>query len=256
MHIRLRGKTYIVGRKAKAAYRAKMLGGLRNLARAASKKERVTNPIDLNKEFEQLFAIMGAEDSPFGQTDMSPRDRIIAVTSFMAELMRWCITIKMAYSRGGWPSQTGLDGIFEGTAPLSTFADRIRFCAAFGLLSPDIRGDLGTLKDIRNELAHSFTIWTWNDPWLAEKAKSLILKFPIRDSDYKHTIEHRVMCSSWSIVIVLLHIGIYLTEQQRVMSEHSGAVNKKALDVLRDSFRKMGFPEEIIPPDTFGEKTL
>jgi DNA-binding MltR family transcriptional regulator len=250
MRFKWKGTIYHFGRKAKAAYMERMAERSRNISKVVSKPIANDSPIDLKKEFEDLLAVSQPEatDSPFAD-GLHARDRIIRVTSYLAELLRYCITLKMAFSRGELPSRTAMDSIFEGTGTLSSFADRIRFCSTFGLLPDLMKGDIGILKEIRNEVAHSFGRVDFDDPWIAKRCADLTLKMALDRKSYKTEAELKFMNSSMFVMFVLYHICGHLIEQKKVMNEFSEITHHRALVRLNASFRKMGWPENPLPPE-------
>lgn len=58
-------------------------------------------------------------------------------------------------------------------APLSTFASKIRFLHALGMLPSDMRADLNTIKDIRNGFAHARKKFTFSTPEFSRKCLGL-----------------------------------------------------------------------------------
>jgi Domain of unknown function (DUF4145) len=66
-----------------------------------------------------------------------------------------------------------------GIAPLGTFAIRIKFARAFGLIKPSMAKALHAIRVVRNEAAHAEVAFDWND----EQTKKLfrLAKFAFDD---------------------------------------------------------------------------
>ena len=145
MRIKFRKKIYIFGLKAKIAHRKAIRQRARDFAKMAKafRASQTDSPIDIEAEFQDLIQAFVGENSPL-VIKMTARERIITVTSFIDELLKLVITLKMAASRGSFPSKTMMNSVFEGTTVLSGFGDRIAFGSAFGLIPAEIKGKSDT----------------------------------------------------------------------------------------------------------------
>jgi DNA-binding MltR family transcriptional regulator len=63
--------------------------------------------------------------------------------------------------------------LFEGTAPLSAFSDRIKMAYYLGKISKECRADLDTIRGIRNDFAHHATIISFDDQSIADRCRNL-----------------------------------------------------------------------------------
>jgi DNA-binding MltR family transcriptional regulator len=63
--------------------------------------------------------------------------------------------------------------LFSGYGPLSTFSAKIDIAYAFQIIPDDMLGDFRTIKDIRNEFAHTDKLIHFNSPELEPLIKQL-----------------------------------------------------------------------------------
>ena len=251
MRIKIGKKVYLFGAKAKAKHRADRLRWAREIARLAKEAKKPSeNPIDVSVEFSRFLEGLKTGASPF-TTKMSARERIITVTSYLDEELRFCITLKMSSSRGSLPSKSTLTSIFEGTGALASFSDKISFCAAFGLLPNELKGDLNILKDIRNQYAaHTFLPVTFDDPLIVARCNDLQRKLGIADNEFENESERRFVESAWMIVMIMLLIILILIQEHKFISKNMD----KALDAAKEQwngiFKNSGW---TIPPDPMPE---
>jgi hypothetical protein len=110
MRIRWRGKTYIFGPKAKAEYRARAAAQADAFFKLAKLKPDANVPFDLQAELQEFNKLLSGPESPLSREGVSARERIIIVTSFIAEQLKWCLVFKL----GRIPSNAEMDEVFEG----------------------------------------------------------------------------------------------------------------------------------------------
>lgn len=63
--------------------------------------------------------------------------------------------------------------LFEGTAPLASFATKARVCHALGIVGPKTYHDLETINDIRNAFAHAPRAISLKSPKIWNRVKGL-----------------------------------------------------------------------------------
>jgi len=71
--------------------------------------------------------------------------------------------------------------LFEGLAPLSSFAAKIKIARALNIVGPNVVKELQAIKDIRNQFAHSFHSIYFRQRIIAEECRKL--KTPERAND-------------------------------------------------------------------------
>jgi hypothetical protein len=66
-----------------------------------------------------------------------------------------------------------VDPLFRGFGAFATFSAKIKSCYAFNLIDEVTYNDLNTIRDIRNEFAHSYQTAVFSNQKIAEKVASL-----------------------------------------------------------------------------------
>src|SRR5581483_7544354 len=209
-------------------------------------------------EFSEIIAAANPDAfSPF-LSEMSARERIITVTSLLAEQMRMCITMQMTVSRGGLPSKTAVDAIFEGTSTLSSFGDRIAFMTGFGLLSDEVKGDVRIMKDMRNKFtAHTFGHLNFDTPQIAAQCQKLTLNVPISElAQIPNPNERKFMQSAWAVYLYLITSLLLLTERQAIINRHGDEIHRNFILRVNSILSKIGLPEIDVPPEPSPDKCV
>lgn len=80
--------------------------------------------------------------------------------------------IEKRLARGNEVSKTLL---FETNAPIGTFASRITVAYALGIIGPKTKADLGVIRDIRNDFAHTVGSLDFSNRSVADRCKNLQL---------------------------------------------------------------------------------
>jgi hypothetical protein len=106
----------------------------------------------IGKEFEKLTASMRGGFS-FLKDELNDTTLVMMATSLIDEYMKFVLIVGFGPETR---SKKLLEKVFEGYGPLATFSSKISLCEALNLfIADDIRHDLGILRKIRNEFAHS-----------------------------------------------------------------------------------------------------
>lgn len=252
MRIRWRGRTYILGRKAKAKYRAGILKQAQDIARIARLKPDATAPIDLQKELAEFWKAFSGPDSPFSRPGSSARDRIISVTSFLDEQLKWLIVTKL----GRIPSNTEMGDIFEGYGLLGSFANRITLCSVFGILPDEIKGELRILKKIRNEIAaHEYGPLTFETPELVAECQNLRMTKIIK-VDFGNEAEQCFVASSLWISLTLILCLQMTIQQSKILRDKFDEVNRNGVIFWNEIMTKAGLPTVEVPPEPSPNKSV
>ncbi len=72
--------------------------------------------------------------------------------------------------------------LFEGTAPLATFSSRIKLAFYLGKISRACRGDFDLIRKIRNDLAHSAELVSFDTPSVADRCRNLSFSHHTKDA--------------------------------------------------------------------------
>jgi len=248
-------KVLIFGAKDKAAHRAELRTRAREIARLAKAvKAPSTAPIDYANEFSDFLTVFSHKESPF-TSDISARDRIISLTSLLDEELRWCITLKMSASRGSIPSRTAIDAVFEGTNVLASFGDKISFSSAFGLLPNELKGDIGILKEIRNQFAaHTFLPISFDDPEISSRCQNLQSKMRVGGKEFENENERKFVGSVYTIVITLIYVAFLLIDEHKIVSASADLIIKTATARWNAIWKQLGL-SELETPTSSPEKS-
>lgn len=98
-----------------------------------------------------------------------------------AACLLWVANIEEALMRAilGWMredlSREETMAMFHGEGPLSRFSSRIRIGYALKLFGPKSRHDLDLIREIRNQVAHSFRPFRFNIPVVKQACMTLLL---------------------------------------------------------------------------------
>src|ERR1700722_4018521 len=105
----------------------------------------------------------------------SPRGKVLIATGFMEQQLR---NVLASFMRKSVDVVVLLDG---STAPLGTFSARITACHALGLITDDENHDLGLIRKIRNEFAHT-TQLSLDAPTIKDRCAILRMRVPDYES--------------------------------------------------------------------------
>lgn len=95
--------------------------------------------------------------------------------------------------------------LFEGLGPIATMSAKIKIAASLGIIGPSVISDLESIKNIRNQFAHSFHPLSFDTKSVATKCKLLqtaqkLLKTPSnRDRDLGTNPRDLYAYSCWGI---------------------------------------------------------
>lgn len=72
--------------------------------------------------------------------------------------------------------------LFEGNSPLATFSSRIKMAFYLGKISAECRGDLETIRKIRNEFAHDANLISFDTQSIADRCRNLGFSYQSKES--------------------------------------------------------------------------
>jgi hypothetical protein len=102
---------------------------------------------------------------------MGPSDRAAALVAAASLDLILEAQIKLTFNQELIKSEE--DQIFNASAPLASFAAKVRFCYALGIYGPITRNDLLEISHIRNIFAHSPLPVTFKTPQIRRACKKL-----------------------------------------------------------------------------------
>jgi hypothetical protein len=111
-------------------------------------------------------------DIPRQLKDQSDRGAAIIGGSFVEYYLERLLLARMRPL-----SKKRREDLFDGFGPLAGFSSKIEIAFALNLFGELARGDLQTVKSIRNKFAHEIHggEWSFDHPWMVQKCKALRL---------------------------------------------------------------------------------
>ena len=107
---------------------------------------------DLAAEFGSLTA-QTKDGLPFLRAGLTDTETVLQGTSLIDEYLKFVLITGF---NSAVVSKRLIEAVFSGHGPLATFSAKISVCTALGLVLGDVRHDLGILRNIRNDFAHSY----------------------------------------------------------------------------------------------------
>jgi mannitol operon repressor len=144
----------------------------------------------------------------------SPRGKVLIATGFMEQQLR---NVLASFMRKSVDVDVLLDG---STAPLGTFSARITACHALGLITDDENHDLGLIRKIRNQFAHTTQI-SFDAPTITDRCAILRMIAPDYESEDRGSVvmtaSQKFETAAVAIIMNLVNRPYYVGLERRTL---------------------------------------
>ena len=146
-------------------------------------------------------------------------------TAIMATgLLEDLLTLAIIHKFKKQPSETQATELFTGFGPFATLSAKTRVAFLLGILPPDAKHDINTIRRIRNDFAHVIAPLTFETQDIAIRCRSLKLKALLTDAiDERAGIGpkgHFIRSTVKIFALLLMDICISALEKQILRERH------------------------------------
>lgn len=144
----------------------------------------------------------------------SDRALVILIGTFLDDALIVAIAKRLPNVK----SKSDTDAIFDYTAPLGSFSDRIKVAYALGVITKSMHSQLNDIREMRNACAHSKHSITFQTPELAAVCHRILAPtgtFPIPANPANL---RKIFFTECAIIYDALLSGSYEQSQKKVMS--------------------------------------
>lgn len=138
----------------------------------------------------------------------SDRGAVLVGASLLEQVLEKLL--RTLFSAIGNPAKAVVDPLFSGMGPLNTFSAKITVCHLLGLLDDDQLHDLGLLRKVRNEFAHTAQEVDFSDKVISDRMRELTYAGFIKDSIRRYSAPNAKSTKPSRIPDYLLHKKGYI----------------------------------------------
>lgn len=98
--------------------------------------------------------------------------------------------------------------LFKYTGPLSSFASKIDVCYFLGYINPDFYNDLHIIRGLRNQAAHSWKTFSFEEDSVKARIGNIKMWMPIQEGDislYAPKTKLLLCCAAFMVIINAWH---------------------------------------------------
>lgn len=99
------------------------------------------------------------------------------------------------------------DDLFGSNGAFATFSSRLKALYCLGKLSDALYADVNTLRGLRNEAAHEWANFNFDNPAIRSKVEALVARAPIEKHESDLDLRFRLKFHGWMLMVGLLGRG-------------------------------------------------
>jgi DNA-binding MltR family transcriptional regulator len=160
------------------------------------------------------------------------RTTAIMVTSFLEDFLAIAILHKFHVK----PTEDQLNELFAGYGPLASLAGKVAIGYALGAISADGKHDLGIIRKIRNDFAHTMDPLTFDSQEIASRCHSLKLTDNLRSKRVEERAGNgprgkfiRSAAKIFEMTMMSIHMG---EEEHKLLQRNKEELSKRASESL------------------------